>query len=83
MISSTLSETLNYARTTETNTFTPNEIKAIRLENNLTPNLLAKVLCVSNKTVEAWEAGQYRPNLSSCRLLKLLSMKAISLAILK
>lgn len=58
-------------------TFTPSEIKNIRLENNLTQNLLAKFLCVSKKTVEAWEAGKNKPNGPSSRLLELLSQKAI------
>lgn len=58
--------------------FSPSEIKAIRLENNLTQNLLAKFLCVSKKTVEAWEAGKNKPNGPSSRLLELLSKKAIS-----
>ncbi|MBE6105986.1 DNA-binding transcriptional regulator [Anaerovibrio lipolyticus] len=59
-------------------TFTPSEIKNIRLENNLTQNLLAKFLCVSKKTVEAWEAGKNKPNGPSSRLLDLLSKKAIA-----
>ena len=59
-------------------TFTPSEIKRIRLENNLTQNLLAKFLCVSKKTVEAWESGKNKPNGPSSRLLDLLSKKAIA-----
>ena len=59
-------------------TFTPSEIKSIRLENNLTQNLLAKFLCVSKKTVEAWESGKNKPNGPSSRLLDLLSKKAIA-----
>ena len=31
--------------------FTPSEIRNIRMENNLTQNLLAKFLCVSKKTI--------------------------------
>ena len=48
--------------------FTPNEIKSIRLKNNLTQNLLAKFLCVSKKTVEAWESGKNKPSGPSSRL---------------
>ena len=57
--------------------FTPNEIKSIRLKNNLTQNLLAKFLCVSKKTVEAWESGKNKPSGPSSRLLELLSREAV------
>ena len=56
--------------------FTPSEIRNIRMENNLTQNLLAKFLCVSKKTIEAWESGRNTPNGPSKRLLELLAKKA-------
>lgn len=59
-------------------TFTPDSIKNIRLEHNLTQNLLARFLGVTKKTVEAWEAGRNVPNGPSSRLLELLSRKVIS-----
>ena len=52
--------------------FTPNEIKSIRLKNNLTQNLLAKFLCVSKKTVEAWESGRNIPQGTAQRFLQVL-----------
>ena len=58
--------------------FTPSEIRNIRMENNLTQNLLAKFLCVSKKTVEAWESGRNTPNGTSKRLLELLAKKAVA-----
>ena len=58
--------------------FTPSEIRNIRMENNLTQNLLAKFLCVSKKTVEAWESGRNTPNGPSKRLLELLAKKAVT-----
>ncbi|WP_027395993.1 helix-turn-helix domain-containing protein [Anaerovibrio lipolyticus] len=58
--------------------FTPSEIRNIRMENNLTQNLLAKFLCVSKKTIEAWESGRNTPNGPSKRLLELLAKKAVA-----
>lgn len=57
--------------------FTAIDIKKIRAQNHLTQTLLAQFLCVSKKTVEAWEAGRNVPNGPSCRLLELLQEKHI------
>ena len=38
--------------------FTAEDVKNIRVRNHLTQSLLAKFLCVSKKTVEAWESGR-------------------------
>ncbi|SHF07140.1 helix-turn-helix domain-containing protein [Schwartzia succinivorans] len=73
-----LKQTVLIIEVDEVKTFTPSEIKAIRLQNNLTQNLMAKFLCVSKKTVEAWESGKNKPNGPSSRLLELLARKAIS-----
>lgn len=51
--------------------FTADEIKAIRKNTGLTQVLFAKYLGVSLKTVEAWEAGRNQPNGSACRMLSL------------
>ena len=72
-----LKQTVLTIEVDEVKTFTPSEIKAIRLQNNLTQNLMAKFLCVSKKTVEAWESGKNKPNGPSSRLLELLARKAI------
>ena len=58
--------------------FTPSEIRNIRMENNLTQNQLAKFLCVSKKTIEAWESGRNTPSGPSKRLLELLAQKVVT-----
>ena len=52
-------------------TFSADEIKAIRKRTHLTQVLFARYLGVSLKTVEAWESGRNRPNGAACRLLSL------------
>ena len=52
--------------------FTAEDVKNIRVRNHLTQSLLAKFLCGSKKTVEAWESGRNQPNGPSRRLLELL-----------
>lgn len=52
-------------------TFTPEEIKKIRVEADMTQALFAKYLGVSVKTVEAWEAGRNHPEGAACRMLAL------------
>lgn len=52
--------------------FTAEDVKNIRVRNHLTQSLLAKFLCVSKKTVEAWESGRNQPNGPSRRMLELL-----------
>ena len=49
------------------------QIKLIRNKLNLTQEVFAKVLGVSIKTVEAWEAGKNIPNGPAQRILALLS----------
>lgn len=49
------------------------EVKAIRLQNSMTQNELAKFLGVSKKTVEAWEYGDNKVSGPSNRLLLMLS----------
>ena len=57
---------------TQAKKFTAEDVKNIRVRNHLTQSLLAKFLCVSKKTVEAWESGRNQPNGPSRRLLELL-----------
>lgn len=59
--------------------FSGDEVRAIRMKNRLTQAILAKYLCVSQKTVEAWESGRNRPNGPSSRLLELLDRQAVML----
>lgn len=57
---------------TPTKKFNGEEVRNIRVKNNLTQSLLAKYIGVSKKTVEAWEAGRNIPNGPSSRLLEML-----------
>lgn len=59
--------------------FSSEDVRSIRLKNNLTQSILAKYLCVSKKTIEAWESGRNTPNGPSCRLLELLDKQAIAI----
>ncbi|WP_029541334.1 helix-turn-helix domain-containing protein [Selenomonas sp. AB3002] len=59
--------------------FSGAEVRSIRLKNNLTQAVLAKYLCVSKKTIEAWESGRNTPNGPSSRLLELLDRQAVSI----
>ena len=52
-------------------TFTPDEIKGIRVGAGMTQALFAKYMGVSIKTVEAWEAGRNHPEGAACRMLAL------------
>ncbi|MFA6508313.1 MAG: helix-turn-helix domain-containing protein [Treponemataceae bacterium] len=44
-------------------------IKTLRMELCLSQAAFADVLCVSKKTVEAWESGRNSPSGAACRLL--------------
>lgn len=59
---------------TEIEEFSAKEIKEIRTSLNLSQTWFAVLMGVSNKTVEAWEAGTNIPAGSSRRLLGLLKM---------
>lgn len=50
--------------------FSADEVKAIRKEVGLTQRVLAKVLSVSPRTVEAWETGRSHPSRTASRLLE-------------
>lgn len=49
--------------------FAPAEIKDIRVNLGLTQVVFAKVMGVSPKTVEAWEAGRNKPEGPARRIL--------------
>lgn len=51
--------------------FSPDEIRAIRKNTGMTQVLFAKYIGVSVKTVEAWEAGRNHPEGAACRLLSM------------
>lgn len=52
--------------------FSGEEIKAIRKEAKMTQAMLASVLGVSKKAVEAWESGQNVPSGPASRLLSMM-----------
>ena len=52
----------------------PDEIKAIRINANMTQKMFAAYIGVSQKTVEAWESGKNTPAGSSSRILSMLEM---------
>jgi putative transcriptional regulator len=52
------------------------EIRAIRMMNNLTQASFADVMGVSKKTVEAWETGRNKPVGAACRLISLIETNA-------
>ena len=54
-------------------TFTPDQIKRIRLDANMTQATFAAVIGVTAKSVEAWEGGRSRPDGAARRTLGLLS----------
>ncbi len=51
--------------------FSSEEIKAIRNNTGLTQTMFAKYMGVSVKTVEAWEAGRNQPDGAARRLLSI------------
>lgn len=51
--------------------FTSDDIKAIRASVGMTQSVFAKYMGVSVKTVEAWEAGRNHPDGAACRLLSI------------
>lgn len=52
--------------------FSGNQIKRIRVALGLTQSMLAKILGVSVKTIEAWESGRNAPAGPSRRMLSIL-----------
>lgn len=53
--------------------YSPSDIKTIRVNTKLSQKVLAEVIGVSSKTVESWEQGKNKPNGSSARLLQILN----------
>lgn len=59
-------------------TYTPEEIKRIRLENNVSQAIFAAYLNISPSTIQKWEWGQTKPKGPSLKLLNLVEQKGIS-----
>lgn len=56
----------------EVRTFTPAEIKQIRLAANMTQGVFAACIGVTKKAVEAWEGGRSKPDGAARRTLGLM-----------
>ncbi|MBO5166034.1 MAG: helix-turn-helix domain-containing protein [Lachnospiraceae bacterium] len=54
--------------------YSAKEVKQIRNSTGLSQKLFAGYMGVSNKTVEAWEAGTNQPSGAASRLLSMLEM---------
>lgn len=52
--------------------FSPDEIKRIRLNSNMTQSVFAACIGVSKKAVEAWEGGRSKPDGAARRTLGLM-----------
>ncbi|MDJ0891046.1 MAG: DNA-binding transcriptional regulator [Gammaproteobacteria bacterium] len=58
-------------------TYTPAQIKRIRLRNRASQAVFAAYLNTSPSTVQKWEQGQKKPNGPSLRLLNLVDNKGL------
>jgi len=56
----------------EPETFTPQEIKQVRLDAKMTQKTFAACIGVTPKSVEAWEGGRSRPDGAARRMLGLM-----------
>lgn len=56
----------------EVRTFSPQEIKQIRLDAHMTQSIFAACIGVSKKAVEAWEGGRSKPDGAARRTLGLM-----------
>lgn len=61
--------------------FKPDEIKAIRLKENLSQELFAHYLNVPPRLIYEWEKGEKQPHGSSLKLLSIVQKKGISVLI--
>ena len=56
----------------EVETFTPQQIKQVRINANMTQKMFAACIGVSAKSVEAWEGGRSSPDGAARRLIGLM-----------
>ena len=56
----------------EVQTFTPSEIRQIRVNAQMTQGIFARCLGVTQKAVEGWEGGRSHPNGAVRRILGLM-----------
>lgn len=64
--------TVHHGKITGLATYSPADIKSIRIKANMTQRVFAAVVGVSIKTVEAWEGGRSKPDGAARRLLGLI-----------
>ena len=57
--------------------FTPDEIRRLRLKNRASQAVFAAYLNTSVSTIQKWEQGQKRPNGPSLKLLNLVNRKGL------
>jgi len=57
--------------------FNSDDIKRIRLANNLSQGVFAAYLCVGVSTVQQWEQGHKKPIGSAARLLDVIDRKGL------
>ena len=57
----------------------PNEIKTIRMINNLSQPVFAGYLNVSKSTIEKWESGDKHPTGAALRLLSIVSRHGLKI----
>ena len=58
----------------EVKTFSPTEIRQIRLDANMTQSTFAACIGVTKKAVEAWEGGRSKPDGAARRTLGLFKL---------
>ncbi|MCO4320950.1 helix-turn-helix domain-containing protein [Aliidiomarina quisquiliarum] len=57
--------------------FTPEKVRALRLENNLSQPVFARYLNVSDKLVKKWEQGESKPRGAALKMLSLAKTKGL------
>lgn len=57
--------------------FTPEQVKKLRLANNLSQPVFAQYLNVSDKLVKKWEQGESKPRGAALKMLSLVERKGI------
>lgn len=59
--------------------YTPEEIKEIRVESEVSQAVFAAYLNTSVSTVQKWEQGQKRPNSAALKLLNLIKRRGLDI----
>jgi len=62
-------------------TYTPEQIKRIRLKHNLNQVLFAMYLNLNLSTIQKWERGASKPKGASLKLLNLVEQKGIEILV--